>query len=309
VEEDGRPTASGDSSAPRAEPLAWDQRVEPVPPISGEHLAASIAALADPATRSPRPDTCPFLRTIDEVGAADMPFERPDVANRCVAIGEPTPQSARQQQLVCLSSGHVNCPRYLRGASVAADALAPAAIRRGPSLPVVASVLVLIAAAVLSVGFLLVGGGFDVPAVALVPSLFGDASQPPDGTPAPSTLPTPTPNATPSAAPATPSGASAGPVASPSPAPTPSPTPEPTPAATPVPTPTPAPTSDRYLLLDPCPAAPDCWVYTVRSGDNLRSIANYFGVPYDTVLDMNPQIRVPTNIHAGDKIRMPPPTR
>jgi hypothetical protein len=41
----------------------------------------------------------------------------------------------------------------------------------------------------------------------------------------------------------------------------------------------------------------------------LRSIVNYFGVPYDTVLEMNPQIDDPTNIHAGDAIRMPPPTR
>jgi hypothetical protein len=32
-------------------------------------------------------------------------------------------------------------------------------------------------------------------------------------------------------------------------------------------------------------------------------------VPYDTVVDMNPQIEDPTNIHAGDLIRMPPPTR
>jgi hypothetical protein len=32
-------------------------------------------------------------------------------------------------------------------------------------------------------------------------------------------------------------------------------------------------------------------------------------VPYDTVLKMNPQITDPTLIRAGDKIRMPPPTR
>jgi hypothetical protein len=32
-------------------------------------------------------------------------------------------------------------------------------------------------------------------------------------------------------------------------------------------------------------------------------------VPYDTVLRMNPQITDPTAIHAGDKLKLPPPTR
>ena len=34
---------------------------------------------------------------------------------------EPVPQSLRQQELVCLTSGHVNCPRYLRGSSRLAE--------------------------------------------------------------------------------------------------------------------------------------------------------------------------------------------
>ena len=82
-----------------------------------------------------------------------------------------------------------------------------------------------------------------------------------------------------------------------------------TPAPPTPPPATPLATSDRYLLLVACPATPDCWIYTVRSGDNLRSIANYFGVPYATVVQMNPQLADPTNIHTGDRIRMPPPTR
>jgi len=65
----------------------------------------------------------------------------------------------------------------------------------------------------------------------------------------------------------------------------------------------------RYAVLVACPGTKNCWIYTVRSGDNFRSIVNWFGVPYDTVLRMNPQIGNPTNIRAGDKIRMPPPTR
>ena len=84
-------------------------------------------------------------------------------------------------------------------------------------------------------------------------------------------------------------------------------TPAPTSAATPAPTATPA--SDRYALLRPCPNRSDCWIYVVRSGDNLASIANYFGHSLDTIRAMNRQITNPTTIRAGDQIRMPPPTR
>ena len=65
----------------------------------------------------------------------------------------------------------------------------------------------------------------------------------------------------------------------------------------------------QHALLVKCPGTPNCWIYTVRSGDNFRSIVNWFGVAYDTVLRMNPQIGNPTTIRAGDRIRMPPPTR
>ena len=309
MEEDGRRTLTGDSTDPPMDSVAWDQQVEAAPPIAGEHLAASIAALADPATRSPRPDTCPFLRTIDPAGAAAAPIEMPDPKNRCVAVGEPMPQAARQQELVCLTSGHSNCPLYLRGASFSADALAAPA-KRGPSVPVVASVLILVAATAMSVGFLLVGGGFDLPAAASVASQVAAA-----------------PSASPSAAPVAtepPATASPAPLETASPvAPTPTPTltPSPSPPATPTPpAPTPAPTpappssaatgtAARYAVLVPCPGTKNCWIYTVRPGDNFQSIVNWFGVPYATVLQMNPQIRDPKNIHTGDRIRMPPPTR
>jgi hypothetical protein len=85
------------------------------------------------------------------------------------------------------------------------------------------------------------------------------------------------------------------------------PTVEPDPTAAPSPDPTPAPSSDRYALLVPCPSVPDCYLYTVRSGDNLQSIANYFGVPYATVLALNPGLSIP--IHRGDVLTLPPPTR
>ncbi len=109
-------------------------------------------------------------------------------------------------------------------------------------------------------------------------------------------------------------------VASASPSPTnpePTPTPDPTvePTATPIPsptpttepTPTPAPTSSRYALLTACPDKPDCYLYTIRTGDNLQSIAKYFGIPYPTLRELNPNLRIP--IHVGDVIVLPPPTR
>ena len=62
-------------------------------------------------------------------------------------------------------------------------------------------------------------------------------------------------------------------------------------------------------VLVACPDAPRCWIYTVRTGDNFQSIVNWFGVPYDTVVAMNPGLGDVATIHVGDRIRMPPPTR
>ncbi|MDQ3128579.1 MAG: LysM peptidoglycan-binding domain-containing protein [Chloroflexota bacterium] len=53
----------------------------------------------------------------------------------------------------------------------------------------------------------------------------------------------------------------------------------------------------------------DCWIYVIRSGDNLRSIANYFGVSYERVLTMNPDLGDPTNVRPGYRLRIPTPTR
>jgi hypothetical protein len=249
------------------------------------------------------PVTCRFLARETDDGAIVAAAARVDPAHRCIAIGEPIPQSSRQQELVCLAAAHVNCPRYLRGVLVAGTP--PPPTRREPvSTAVIGATLVLAAAVATSFGFLAVRGGFSMPVANPSPELVAALSSPTPAVviPSPTVPPTPTPSPSPSPAPT--------PAPTPSPSPTPEPTPVPTPTPSPTPpprTPTPAPSSDRYAVLTKCPSTPDCWIYTIRAGDNLVSIAHWFGVDFDRMLAMNPNLRIP--IHAGDKLRIPTPTR
>ena len=90
-------------------------------------------------------------------------MESPDVANRCAALEDVVPQSLRQQELVCLTTSHVNCPRYLRGA-VATAAVVPTRVRTAPTVtPAMFGALVLLAAAfTASVVFTFARGGLDL---------------------------------------------------------------------------------------------------------------------------------------------------
>jgi LysM repeat protein len=60
-------------------------------------------------------------------------------------------------------------------------------------------------------------------------------------------------------------------------------------------------------LLRPCPGTPRCWIYRVRAGDNIYSIANYFGISQDSIYDLNPFVR--NGLRPGQDLRLPPPTR
>lgn len=239
---------------------------------------------------------CPFFRSLDAQGRLVRPVEVPDPVNRCAAYGDAQPQSIRQQELVCLRAAHADCPRYLRGVAFAMEPVAePAAqtvVARGIPRATLAASLVLLLSAGLAFAFVFAQDGISTPGAgpsptpgqtqaAVVPS--------PTATQAPTTTPAPT--STPIAA-------------------TPAPTAVPTPVATSAPTAAPTPRPNlRFDGLTPCPDAPDCYIYVVQPGNNLYSIARYYGHTTDTILRLNPWIRDPSTIRPGDQIRLPTPTR
>ncbi len=275
----------------------------------GSLAADAATAVPDPATwlpaltsRSSKAEVCPFLRGVGPGNVVGPPVEAPDVTNRCAALREPVPQSLRQQELVCLSTGHIDCPRYLRGALVASEAPVSRVRARPVLTPAITAALAVLALSfAVSIAFVVANGGLTLPvaAVAARPSPSGtdaaiapshepvtrpSASQPIAGTPVPAT-PVP-PSAVPTSTPIA----------------TPGPTPRPTTTTTP------QPTSNRFALLRRCPDKPDCWIYVIRSGDNLYSIANYFGVSLDRVRALNPWTRT-QSLRAGRQLILPTPTR
>ncbi len=247
------------------------------------------------------PRICPFLRAAHDGRLAD-PLAWPDPANACIALGDVAPQSLRQQEYACLASAHVNCPRFVRGVHRMIEA-APAPVDAGLRLTpaILGALLVLAASFALSVGFVVANGGMDlpVPSSASPEAVIASGAPGPSGSSAPVVTEPPAASAAPTVAP-TPEASVESATATPSS--TASPTTTPTPGATPLAS------SDRYALLEPCADEPDCWIYTIREGDNLTSIARYFGVPFDVVVERNPWTET-TPLVAGQELRLPPPTR
>lgn len=285
------------------------------PAASADEAPPADATPAEPiedVSRHSAPDpgspVCPFLRAVGPGGAIGFPIDVPDVANRCAALQEAVPQSLRQQELVCLTNAHVNCPRYLRGAvdTTTAPVPRPRVQGRTQITPAIAASLVILGLSfVASVVFGLANGGLQLPSPS---DGFGSSASAADVEPSATVNPTPTiapteapsPEPTPSVEPTS----SVAPTASATATPTAGPTPTPTAA----PTTTPKPSSDRYDLLTPCADKPDCYVYRIRSGDNLFSIAKYFGVPLQTVKQLNPWTRT-ERLKVGRALILPPPTR
>ena len=311
-------TASGDAR----DRSDFGSRVRPEPRDANRMLLAERDALLE-ATRavetpareivsdlSPVATTCPFFRAQLADGSLRSPIEAPHAANRCAAIGHPERQSPRQQNFVCLTAAHTDCPRFVRGAL-----LARKATRSAPPVttPTLVAILVLIAAAAASFGFVLVRGGLTLPAGADAIALAASSSRPSSAGAlgaAPSRAAASAPGATTQATPQPTAATTPTPTATPGPTPTPSPSPAATPTPTDGPTspPTPQPTSTRYALLQPCTSKPDCYLYTIRRGDNLTSIARYFGVPLETVRALNPWTSA-SGISPGQQLVLPPPTR
>lgn len=258
------------------------------------------------------PAVCPFL-------AGGTGPEAGRDAGLCLA-GERSIDLARLQvELVCRTERQADCPRFLAAVRRGRRPPAPeATLERSPgagqgSAPVRLTAIAVgstiaglpraraAALAVLVLAVMVAAAGTLRPGGLTVAGLF--ASPTPTVTSRPSPSPTPTvppPSPTPAPSPSVPRS----PEASPSPTPSPSPSP----SLPPSPEASPSPTSDRYALLKPCPDRPACYIYTVRQGDNLWSIGNYFGVPLATIYELNPWART-TGLRAGQELVLPPPTR
>ncbi len=218
--------------------------------------------------RSPDDRICPFLRAVAADDHLGFPVESPDAANRCASMHEAVPQSLRQQELVCLTSNHVNCPRYLRGAAETAAvvpvARGPPEGRHDPGHQCRAD-----------------HPGAVIRSIGRVRTRQRRARRCRRALPSRRRAPRPRRSPRrPTASPASSSPrprvvgrrvaeprADAGPVGHAHPvAERHTRSRPPVASASAATGPTPTPTSSRYRLLKPCPNKPNCWIYTVRAG-------------------------------------------
>ncbi len=231
-------------------------------------------------------------------GALRPPIEAPDGSNRCAAFGRPQPQSPLQQELVCLASDHVDCPRYAQGMVRVREAAARRERARRFARPTTAAIGFLVLSAAASFAFVMARGGLAMPAGSGPGAVAGASASAPAVAAVPSDVATPSVPAV---------VTTAEPTIAPTPLPTPDPTPPPTPTPTPSPTPPPpSPTPQAFAELEPCSDQPDCFVYIVQSGDSLWAIGQKFGHSLDTVREWNPWTRT-RGLRPGAEILLPPP--
>lgn len=267
-------------------------------------------------------EACPYLRPTEAVaGSPGAPAASgattPD-APACTAGPNPFWPGLRQRALVCATARFATCPRFPAADRRALDrAAAPARTpapwaasgpaeagpasrhRVAPSVPLPTAVagVILVLALVAAFAFTAMRGGIDLAAAP------GGTASPSPTAPAASMEPSPA---------VTPGSTTAVPSPRPSPTTTPglaSPVPSaiPSPAVSTAPAPTAAPADPRYAGLKPCPDRPDCYLYVVRRGDTLSSIAAFFGVSLRAVRDLNGDLQDPSIIRVGQKIRVPGP--
>ena len=62
-----------------------------------------------------------------------------------------------------------------------------------------------------------------------------------------------------------------------------------------------------FVRLDRCPDLAGCYLYVVRPGDRLSTIAGRFGTTTSAILALNPAITDPNTIYSGRTIRLPGP--
>ncbi len=264
---------------------------------------------------------CPYLRA-GGLEAAEAAADRAGPAGgadtrSCAAGRERFVPGPRQRSLVCESTRFESCPRYpvadRRGPQRwAAQIRSPApwattgtgepagaarlwAVTRRVSLPTAVASGILALALVAALAFAAVRGGLDLaagpsPSAAPAPTAAGTpqlspAATPGPTTPSPTTAPSPLPTATPESTPAV----------------------TPSPSVSPSPSTTPSQADPRYAGLKPCAGRSACFLYVVKRGDTLSSIAAHFAVKLAVVRALNPEIRDPSLIHAGQEIRVPAP--
>lgn len=61
---------------------------------------------------------------------------------------------------------------------------------------------------------------------------------------------------------------------------------------------------DPLARLEPCPGTVSCWLYVVRPGDRLSTIAGRFGLTVESILAANPEITDENTIFSGQVIRL-----